>query len=448
MKPTKQSKKPVKSGTKNTRIEPALPSGFRDYGPGEQAAREQMIETIRSTFRSFGFEPISTPAVERTDVLIGGEQGSDNIMYRVQPAQRGEIIGKERRDENSLRFDLTVPFARFLAANQELPKPFKRYQIGSVWRGERPQQGRYREFMQADIDIVGTDIMEADAEVIFAMYTTLKNLGIEYFVIKINNRAILNALPAYAGFPEKKLPTVLRILDKKDKIGEGAMYKEIEKECEKESIAAIKKFFKSPDVFQKLDGWQQLDEIQQNLSLMGMDKKYREVDLSIVRGLGYYTGPIFETVLTNLPEIGSVFSGGRYDNLVTRFTGQNIPAVGASLGVDRLFAAMQKLSLFEDMSSPVDALIFNLSQDFLKTYYEFARMLRDMGIAVSLYLGEDKSFSSQLAYAVKKQIPFAVIYGENEQKKNMVTIKNMIERTQKEVPMNEFAAFIKERLRS
>ncbi|TSC67443.1 MAG: histidyl-tRNA synthetase [Parcubacteria group bacterium Gr01-1014_66] len=400
------SQQSQKSTKKERRVKPDLPGGFRDYGPSEAIARAQMIETIRKTFESFGFDPLETSSVQRTEVLIGGDEDSNKIIYRIRPAQRGEIVGTEEKDENSLRFDLTVPLARFVAANPDIPKPFKRYQIGTVWRGERPQAGRYREFMQADVDIVGSSSMTADAD------------------------------------------------DKKDKIGAYEMKNEISKIFNPEIAVKVDNFLrylseptdrdKSDPLYEEMGTY-----IDQSSSLELMSYMDRlgianyQFDISIVRGLEYYTGIIFEVVLTDSPEMGSIFSGGRYDNLVSQFTGQNISAVGASIGIDRLFASMEKLGVSKKQQTLTQALVLNLSVELVSDYLKMAQQLRDANINTSFYLGDDTSFQAQLAYAVKKEIPFVIIYGEEEKKKGVVAVKNLRTREQKEIKKEKLVAFFK-----
>src|SRR3989338_20959 len=228
---------------KEKRVKPELPGGFRDYGPEDAIERSNMIQTIRKTFEDFGFDPIETPAVERTEVLTGGEGESEKIIFNVKGS-------REKKSDSSLRFDLTVPLARFISANPEIPKPFKRYQIGSVWRGESPQAGRYREFMQADVDIVGASSVEADAEIVAVFYNALKNLCVSDFRIKMNSRKILNGLPAYAKLKDKTLFDALRIIDKQYKIGSDAVQKELEKEFGKKASEKIAEFIKNPQVAQ------------------------------------------------------------------------------------------------------------------------------------------------------------------------------------------------------
>lgn len=445
----------MKSGLKNkeTRVNPELPGGFRDYGPADAIARQKILEKVRKTFEDFGFDPMETPAVERTEVLTGGEKESQKIIFNVKGSR--ESFDKA---QDSLRFDLTVPLARFLAANPEIPKPFKRYQIGNVWRGESPQAGRYREFTQADIDIVGTTSMEADSEIIAIIFQTLKNLGLNRFTIDISNRKVLNGLPEKAGFPKSKLLGVLRIIDKTDKIGLEAVEKELEKIVGKKAQSKIRQFLSiSGDAKNKLagareffkevasaeEGIKELEEISENLGALGIEQINWQFNFYTVRGLSYYTGPVFEAYLNDLPEIGSVTGGGRYDGLLIPFTGQKIPAVGTSIGIDRLFAALDKLGVLKKRPTTTRALILNLSPKLKTEYLGFAKNLRGSNINTSLYLGDDRAFKAQLAYAAKKEIPYLVIYGEEEKRKGMVTVRNMVTREQKEISKKELIEYLK-----
>lgn len=444
---------------KIVRLKPELAGGFRDFAPADAIIKQRLLEKIRKTFEEFGFDPLETPAVEKTETLLGGEETSDQIIFRLNPAKRGGAEIKDvKKDQLALRFDLTVPLARFLAANPELPKPFRRYQIGRVWRGERQQAGRWREFTQADIDIVGSSSAEADAEIIFIIYQLFKNLGLNRFLLKINNRKILSCLPAWAGFPEKKLFEVLRLLDKKDKIGEENVKKELLRVITKKSaekifsflniegdaktkLTRVKENFKNCD--QAQEGVKELAEIARLLGAMKIDQENWEIDFSTVRGLGYYTGTIFETLLLAAPEFGSVASGGRYDKLMISFTGEKIPAVGISIGVDRLLAALEKMGLLKKKPTKVRVLILNLSAELRNEYYTFAEVLRGAGIATEIYLGDDRAFQAQLAYAVKKEVPYVLIYGDAEKQKNVVTVKNMAAREQKEIPKTNILGYFR-----
>ncbi len=447
--------KKQKPSVAGRRVKPELPAGFRDYGPADAIAKQEMIDTIRTTFERFGFDPLETSSVQRTEVLIGGEEDSDKIIYRLKPAQRGEIVGEEK-DVASLRFDLTVPLARFIAANPDLPKPFKRYQIGNVWRGERPQQGRYREFLQADVDIVGSSLINADAEIATIIYTVFKNLGIENFVINYNNRKMLNVLPDFAGFPEEKLWDVLRIIDKKDKIGIDGVHDELEKRFSQLIADKTLEFFLS-DWTSTLqgDGFQEYGKIAnilyQNIKLDPETiRKFFKLERTLVRGLSYYTGSVFEVMLSDAPEVGSVCGGGRYDELVTQFTGQSagwrIPAVGASFGVDRLFTAMEKTDAIQKKQTLTRVLVLQLDADLKNDYLAVAQELRSAGINTALYLGDDQTFQAQFAYVLKKEIPYVVIYGAKEKERGVVAVKNLATREQKEIPREQVAEYLERAL--
>lgn len=439
------------------RVKPDLPGGFRDYGPQEMRLKQWILDTARATFESFGFEPLETSSVQKTDVLTGGEADSDKIIYRIRPAQRGEVVGEEARDENSLRFDLTVPLARFVATNPDIAKPFKRYEIGRVWRGERQQAGRYREFTQADVDIVGAQSPAADAEIVALIYTTLKNLGMENFKIKINSRELLDELPILCNFKKEALWPVLRAIDRIDKVGWQGIEKEVQQIIGSESTALVRELF---NWFQQArdttsitlngrtlgkEASTKLYQIGELLEGMGMKRGANwDFDISMVRGLSYYTGPVFETVLTDAPEIGSVFGGGRYDDLVMSFTGQKIPAVGVSLGVDRLIAARERLGVgtISVVQSP-QALVFNLVPGAEVEYLAMAAEVREAGIGCSVYLGDETTFQAQLAYALKKEMAYAIIRGEEERTKGTVSIKNLATREQTEIPREQLRSYFK-----
>ena len=444
-------KKTTTKGKQSPRIKPELPGGFRDYGPEDAIARRIMIRTIETAFEDFGFDPMETPAAERTEVLTGGEKESKKMIF-------GLANAGEKKSNTSLRFDLTVPLARFIAANPEIPKPFRRYQIGPVWRGESPQAGRWREFLQADIDVVGSSRIEADADIIATIAATLTRIGISNVLIRINNRKILDALPAYAAFPPKKLWDVLRVIDKRDKIGDSAMKKELTKLAGKSSMERIAAFIEPRATVRETiaaaktmytsnaraeEGIRELAEIGELLGLMGVPEDNWCIDFSIVRGLSYYTGMVFETRLRDKQEIGSIASGGRYDNLTAAFTGEKLPTVGGSIGVDRLYAALDLLGTIKKKITNVQALVMNLSDTLGREYITLTRTLREAGINASLYLGDDRAFQAQLAYALKKEIPFVVILGDEEKKKGVVAIKNLATRQQQEIPKADLVKYFK-----
>ncbi len=436
-------------------IEPNLASGFRDYLPQDAAAREWMVETIKKVFKRFGFAPLETPGVEQEEILTGGDPNFKKQIFKLN------LSGQD--EKTALRFDLTVPLARVVASySNELPKPWKRYQIGNVWRGERAQAGRFREFIQFDADIVGASDMAADAELVSLMYETMTALGLKEFIIRMNNRKILNALSEYAGFPEGKTEKVLRTMDKLDKVGWSGVEKELAMKdwagLGKESIKLIKKFLevngKNEEIISKAsmlfkdskaaeEGISELENLAGNLKALGVPEKNWQIDLSVARGLGYYTGPVFETVLTDYPELGSVFSGGRYDDLVSRFSSSNIPATGVSVGVDRLFVALKKFGLLPDFKSPAQVLILNFDKASEEVCEELASDLRRSGISAEFYFGQEKNLKGQLNYAVKQNYPVVLIIGEEERKKKVVQIKNMKERVQEAVPREDVLNYLK-----
>ena len=437
-------------------ISPELASGFRDYLPEDMIPRQRMFDIIRKSFEIFGFLPLDTPGIEKEEVLTGGDANFRMMMFRA---------GLRNNDEGlALRFDLTVPLARVISLyGDQIEKPFKRYQTGKVWRGEKAQAGRFREFVQFDADIVGTNRMSADAEIVALMYETLTALKVERFRIKVNNRKILNGLSSFAGYDSSLNVEVLRSIDKLDKIQWEGVAKELgEKGLSEAQITQLEKFINLKgetaeeilanlsalmvDSPEALVGVNELAEITRNLESLGIPSNFWQIDLSVARGLGYYTGPVFETTLLDLPSIGSVFSGGRYDDLVSRFGNQNIPAVGASIGVDRLFAALEKLSLLKKEKSVVKVLVLNFDQKAEGYCQEVAAAIRKNGIATELYLGKESMLKSQLAYALKQEIPVVIIAGGSEMEKRTVQIKNLAARTQQEVAFDQVSEVIKQML--
>lgn len=448
------------------RVPPILPGGFRDYLPQEMIARQRMIEIIESMFKRYGFDPLKTPGMELVSTLTGDDPDFAMILYQTQMTRTRISL-----DQTAMRFDLTVPLARVIAANPELPRPFKRYQMGDVWRGEKTQAGRFREFMQFDADIVGSANMLADAEIVALMVETMTALVGHGFTVRFNNRKILNGLPSFAKFDESLLTSVLKIIDKLPKIGKDAVLRELacprrdQVEPEEEGadqkeqqygaglsnesvkqiglfldlsgntdtlLAQIASLFSFVPI--ALKGVEEMREIVNALRAMGISEDNWSFDLSIARGLAYYTGPVFETFLTNLPSIGSVFSGGRYDGLVNRFMDGNIPAVGASVGVDRLFAALEKLQCLSTQKTITQVLVTMMDGRYRQNYLAIAGELRKNGISTTVWLGEDCSFKAQLAYAKRQEIPVVLILGDREVENGTVAVKDMRNRTQQNVP--------------
>ena len=435
-------------------INPELAGGFRDYLPEDMIPRQRMFDTIRGVFERFGFVPLDTPGLEKEEILTGGDPN-----FRMQIFRAGLRAGEEGL---ALRFDLTVPLARVISAyGDKLEKPFKRYQIGKVWRGEKPQAGRFREFVQFDADIVGSNKTSADAEIIALMYETLVALGLSRFVIKVNNRKILNGLPSFVGLEQTSNAEVLRTIDKLDKIGwEGVKMELVEKlnlgdsqtdklkrfidirsDSQEETLARLAGL--GADSSSIEEGSNELREIISHVKSLGVPDQMWRIDLSVARGLGYYTGPVFETTLTDIPEIGSVFSGGRFDDLVARFGERSVPATGASVGVDRLFAAMDKLGLIKKEKTVTQVLVLNFDDQAEDYCQRIVALLRSNKVRSELYLGKENSLKGQLTYATKQAVPVVIIAGGTEKTKQVAQIKDMAKRRQVETPFARITDIVK-----
>lgn len=426
-------------------VEPKLLRGFRDYLPAQMNARLKIIATIRRVYELYGFLPLDTPAQEYRVTLMGyGEENTKQIFDFQNPEE----------EHVALRFDLTVPLARVVAQYPDLQLPFRRYQVAQVWRADKPDPGRFREFTQFDLDAVGTSSIAADAEILCAVYDTLRELGIKNFKVRFSDRKVLNSLLDFADVPHSLAHSVFRILDKLEKIGIESVAAEltggrVDVSGDKipglglnsGQVGKIKQFVALPkgkrrEVLDSLaslfagipsaaEAVEELGAICATLETLAIPDEYVALDLSIARGLDYYTGPVFEAILTDAPEFGSVVGGGRYDGLVERFLGRKIPAVGASIGVDRLLAAMQKLGLVEMVTSTAQVLVTVMEPSRLADYQSATRELRLAGINAEMYLGEEKGLGKQLQYANRQGIPVAVIMGSDEFAKGEVTVKNL-----------------------
>lgn len=428
----------------STKIEPKLLKGFRDYLPADLIVRQKMTDKVRGVFESFGFLPLETPALEYAETLIGkyGEE-TDKQLYLFKDQGKRDI---------GLIFDLTIPLARVIAMYPDLPRPFKRYQIQRVWRAEKPQAGRYREFYQCDADIIGSSDLLADTEIVLIAIQTLKALGLEGFMVKLNNRKLLNEFLAGLGLKEKDFGGVLRAIDKRDKISEKEMRDQlgVKKEIADQILGFITIKGDNNEMLKKIeetvgstsDGLRELKSVVSNLEASNVKEKYYAIDLSIVRGADYYTGMVFETILNQMPKIGSVMSGGRYDKLISLFLGKEVPAVGISLGLDRLLAALKELKLVESQESLSDVLITIFDPKNLGEYLKLAEELRKEGIKAELYSQRD-NLKKQIKYADKQNIPLVIIMGEDELKENKVAIKNMKTGKQLEVKRGELVKNIK-----
>ncbi len=415
------------------RITPRTLKGFRDYLPEAMIPRERLIDTARRVYRSYGFSPIDTPALEYLEVLTGkGGEETDKQLYQFQD-HGDRWVG--------LRFDLTVPLARFAAEHfQELGTPFKRYHIGSVWRGENTQRGRYREFMQCDFDTIGTESLSADIETALVIYELFGALGMPDIVIRINNRLVLNGLLAKLQLGDRAAD-VLRALDKLGKTGPEKVAAELVERAgaTTDQAADVLRMAgltgTNAEILQELrtsvagnergeQGVDQLADLLAAVVAAGVPPERVALDVSIARGLDYYTGTIFETFLDRLPTIGSVCSGGRYDNLAELFTSHKLPGIGASLGLDRLLAAMEELGLVEKISTPAPIFIPQFDAAHLHDYLRLAADIRRAGFGVELY-PEAKQLGKQLKYADRRGFRVALIAGSEEWQAGKCQVKDL-----------------------
>jgi histidyl-tRNA synthetase len=437
-------------------IEPRTLKGFRDYLPEQMIPKERMLEQARRVFRSYGFAPIDTPALEYAEILLGkGGEESDKQLYRFADHGGRDV---------ALRFDLTVPFARFAAQHiAKLGTPFKRYHVGPVWRGENTQHGRFREFWQCDFDSIGTTSNAADVETVLVINDLMAALGFDRFRIHVNNRMVLNGLLEELRLAEKT-KLVLIVLDKLPKIGrEAAVAEMAEKagvgpEQAGRVLALAQTEGTNAEILDRLqhdfggnaraaEGICRLRELLDVARVAGVPEERLRLDVSIARGLDYYTGAVYETFLTDLPKIGSICSGGRYDNLAALYTKQQLPGVGASLGLDRLLAAMEEMGLVPKTATPAPALVVQFSAERLGDYQRLARALRAEGIDVEVY-PEAKKIGQQLQYAEKRGFRVALIAGPEEFARGVWKVKDLARRQESPVPEAEIAAAVRKVLGS
>ncbi len=414
-------------------IQPRTLKGFRDFLPETMMPREQVIETARRVYRSYGFSPIDTPVLEYLEILNGkaGEE-SDRLMYHFQD-HGGRDVG--------MRFDLTVPLARFVAQHYaELGMPFKRYHSATVWRGENTHRGRYREFMQCDFDTIGTNAVASDIEMLLVIHDLMRAIGIEDFTMRVNHRQVLNGLLERLDLLSQA-PAVLRSLDKLSKIGRDKVAAELvdANVMTSDQAAQILRISElEGETSQLLDaawelvagsqrgeaGVDRLREIVAGVQAGGVSSARLCIDVSIARGLDYYTGTIVETFLDQLPGIGSICSGGRYDDLAGVYTKRQLPGVGASLGLDRLLAALEELSLISASATPAPVMIAFFDPHRLHDYLKLARQIRAAGIGVEVY-PEAKKLGQQLKFADRRGFRVALIAGEQEFERNTCQLKDL-----------------------
>ena len=441
------------------KVSPRTLSGFMELLPEQQMKMERMMEILRQSYSVYGFTPLDTPVIESAEVLLakgGGE--TEKQIYRFM---KGE-------SDLALRFDLTVPLAKYVAGHYgELTFPFRRYQIGKVYRGERAQRGRFREFYQADIDVIGDGKLDIinEAEIPAIIYNTFSKLGITKFRIKVNNRKILNGFYAMNGMSERA-GDIMRTVDKLDKIGAEKVRQLLVDDvkmlpCKAENvldfmaicgsndevIAALERYRGMDATFDQ--GLDELKTVTGYLAAFGVPEENFAVDLTIARGLDYYTGTVYETEMTEHPEIGSVCSGGRYDNLAEYYTDKQLPGVGISIGLTRLFYVLNEQGLLSDeiVTAPCDALVIPMTED-AGFAISAATALRAGGVRTQLY-GEKKKFKAKMSYADKLKVPFVVLVGEDEINEGVLSVKNM--QTGEQVKLSpadaaeHIAAVIKER---
>jgi histidyl-tRNA synthetase len=420
-------------------IEPRVLKGFRDYLPQDETARRELMDILEGVFRSFGFVPIDTPALEYAEILLGKGGGeTDKQVYRFQD--------KGGRDV-ALRFDLTVPFARFMAEHsEELYLPFRRYHMAKVWRGENTQRGRYREFMQCDFDIVGADSASADTDIILLIASAMSALEVGGFCVRVNHRGVFNRFLEAAGVREKSA-AVLRLVDKLEKIGAAEVGRQLAEEIGEASASRVLEYVRKEEDFEatlaKIEGLaggpaedtRRLRDIWKNAEAAGMAGRL-ELDPAITRGLDYYTGVVFETSLDAMPEIGSVCSGGRYDELASLYTTKKLPGVGSSIGLDRLLAALDALGTLKRRSGYTQVLVLFIEEALSPSYHGIARALRAAGIACEVY-PEKRKLAQQFSYAERKGIALAILLGADEAAAGTVQLRDLRSRESQSLPFKD-----------
>lgn len=424
------------------KVEPKTLPGFMELMPQDQILFDKMKNTIESVYSSYGFYPLDTPIIELSNVLLakaGGE--TEKQIYRFN---KGD-------NDLSLRFDLTVPLAKYVAnRSNELIFPFKRYQIGKVYRGERPQKGRFREFYQCDIDVIGNETLSIlyDAEIPSIIYDLFKKLNIGDFTIRINNRKILTGFFNSLEL-NSKVTDILRIIDKIEKIGEDEVKSELSLlDIDSDKVSKIIDFIRiSGDAFTKIErlknlgitdevfneGVNELETVINNIKARGLDSNFYDVDLTIARGLDYYTGTVYETILKDYPSIGSVCSGGRYENLATYYTDKKLPGVGISIGLTRLFYQLKEAGVIKTTDSSVaDITILPMTENY-EYVYKFSNLLKRFGVRVdTAFLGK---FKQLMRYADKQKTPYVLIIGDDEISKGVAVLKDMFTGLQTEVTL-------------
>lgn len=450
---------------------PSIPKGTRDFGPATMGKRQFIFNTIRSVYQKYGFQPLETPSMENLSVLTGkyGDEG-DQLLFKIlnsgdflKDVDSSKLEARSSKQltsaiaEKGLRYDLTVPFARYVVMNRhEIAFPFKRYQMQPVWRADRPQKGRYREFYQCDADVVGTTSLLCEAEIVMMIREVMKGLGIVDFTIKINHRGVLKGI-ADSIKAEGKETALYVAIDKLDKIGQEGVSKElIEAGFTNENIDLLFKLLSTKGsneekrlalaaLFNSDSGQKGLNDLKEVFDLLkeaGSDQSNLEFDIALARGLSYYTGCIFEVKINNV-SIGSVSGGGRYDNLTQSFGDkENLSGVGISFGVDRIYDVMEELQLFpKETQRSSTVLICHFDQESMRYGLKLLTQLRTTGIAAELY-PDDAKIKKQLDYANKKMIPYVLVIGEEERNSGLLAFKNMEAGTQEKVAIEQIIGLL------
>ncbi len=434
----------------NNIVKPSILPGFMELTPTDQILFNKMLDTIRANYEKFGFLPIDTPVIEKTEVLLakgGGE--TEQQIYRFEKGNT----------DMSLRFDLTVPLARYVAQHySELNFPYRRYHIGKVYRGERNQKGRFREFYQCDIDIVGNNTLDIinDAEIPSLIYSTFRDLGFGAFTIKINNRKMLKGF--FQGLNIDDSTLVLRAIDKLDKIGIDGVEKELlNLELDESIIQKIKDLISingdNKEIINKLkelkiedevfkEGLDELSTVVKYIELFGVPKEYYKIDLSTVRGLDYYTGTVYETVLNDYPSLGSICGGGRYENLAGYYTKQKLPGVGMSIGLTRLFYQLKEAGIIEATEKSLTKALIISMDGFMDNGVSLVNLLRKEGIYSQIYM-ESSKIGKIFNYADKLNIPYVIVIGEEEAKNNIYSFRDMKTGEQKNISLEEVLKCLK-----
>ena len=450
-----------------TSITPPKPmSGFPELLPAQQLVFNRCLEIVRRTFERHGFTPIETPAVERKEVLTA-KGGNDKEIYALSRLAAGP--GEDAETDYALHFDLTVPLARYVAQHKDkLVFPFRRYQIQKVWRGERPQAGRYRELYQCDIDVIGRGSVSlmADAELPSVIYHVFREMDIGHFVIRINNRRLLHGFLDLAGVPAARISDVLHIVDAWEKTGRSGVEQALINKIglDESLVTRILSFLSSSqgkpvdhvlaDLRQQVTeagadqhdfgrGVQELQTVIEGVRSLGVPEEHFEIDLSIARGLDYYTGTVYETRLTAHPDLGSICSGGRYDDLAGYFTNEKLPGVGISIGLSRLVLRLLDAGVLKPgPSTPAIVLVTTMDQARLQDYLKIGAALREGGIATEVFL-ERARLGDQLRYASRKGFRFAVIAGEDEFTAGQVKLKDLATAIEQTIPRDQVVAWVK-----